>query len=1009
VFLVAVLTVLGVWAYTVVPASIFPTMSFARVDVVADAGDLPPDRIRIAVAQPLERAFNGLPSVVRVFSTSAQGNAEIIVEFDPNTDVQVDLQRTFGAIASVRASLPATVNVDATIINPNSEPILSYAFVAHDLSQTVVRELLQTNLVPAFYGTPGLARMLVVGGPEREYHVDLDPGMLAAHGLTAADVTRALADANAVVSPGLVNAYSQRNVLVVDSRITDAAMLGRIVVSGSAHDATPLASLGQISLGVAPETLQVSFDAQHATVMNFYALPGADAVKMADAIEARMATLAPRLPAGIAVHRYWDQTTLVRDSQKSLRDAIALGALLAIIVIFAFLRNLRMTLIAGFVIPIAIAIVIFTIGRLGQTLNLMSVGGLAVAVGLIIDDAIVVIENIARSLHAARATHHKTEDARAFREEQRAIITQAMRELIAPMSASTLTTVVVFLPLTLLSGVSGFFFRTLAITLGTSLVVSLGLAIFVTPIIAEKLVRPASGESGETGFVANVLARYEPLLRWALDHRRVIYGASAGVLALTAVLLLRLPSDFLPALDEGQFEIKYLMPVGTTLEASDAAATAMERVVRADPAVAAVGRFNGIDTNGFSPTPAREGTIRVTLKPRGERDGYDVVSDRIRDAVQNAVPAASLDLHQILEDLINDISGAPAPIELTVRGPDQATLIAAANKTADTIGALPGVTDVFSGINYDDPTVRIAPNGARLAALGMNANDVADALGAVTQGTVATSVPAASMLVPVRVRLHEASMPVDARLLATPGGAVPLASIARATSDHLSSDVTEENGARVSRVTANVNGKSLSTVIGEMRAALAKTAFPPGFTWSIGGAYRAQQQSFREFGSVIAIAIVLVFFVMVATFRSYRLPLVILTAIPLALIGVAIGLFITNTPFNVSSFMGLLLLVGLIVKNGILLIDVANRRRAQGASIVDALVAAGRLRLRPIVMTTFAAIGGLLPLALGLGSGAEMERPLAIAVIGGLSTATLFTLIAIPVLYAGFAGREVNA
>lgn len=1004
IFLVAVLTVLGAWAYTAIPASIFPTMTFARVDVVADAGDLPPDRVRIAVAQPLERAFTGLPSVTRVRATSAQGNAELIVEFDPHTDVNTDLQRVFQGISSARSALPAGTNVDATIINPNSEPVVSYAFISHDLSQTVVHEMLAQNLVPQFYGIPGLARMLVVGGPQREYVVQLDASALSARGLSAADVTKALSEANTVVSPGVVNSYAQRNIIVVDSRLTTTQALGDVAIPVGTHDSVPLRALGTVKLGVAPLTNQMSFDADHAVAINFFALPGADAVKMADAVASRMAQLAPRLPGGVSIHKYWDQTTLIRESQKSLRDAIAIGAVLAILVILLFLRNLRMTLIAALVIPIAIAVVIFAIGRFGQTLNLMSVGGLAVAVGLIIDDAIVVIENIARHLHEQpRAAGESARDA------ARRVVPQAMRELIAPMTASTITTVVVFIPLALLSGVSGFFFRALAVTLATSLVVSLLLAIFVTPIIASVLVRPAPEPEADGGFVSSILSRYEPLLRWALTHRKTVYAASVAVLAITVVLLAGLPNDFLPALDEGQFEIAYRMPVGTTLQESDAAATQLEKVALADPAVSGVGRFTGIDTNGFSPTPPRTGTIRVTLKPKNQRAGYDEVSGRMRDAMQAAVPAAELDFHQILEDMINDMSGAPSPIEITLNGSDQATLIGAANDVADRLGKLDGVADVFSGVNYDDPSVRVAPIGSRLAALGMGTSDIADALGAATLGNVATQVSGGTQLVPVRVVVGDASSPLERRLLPTAAGAMPLGALARTTNDRASSDIVEQNGARIDIVTANYSGKSLSAIIDEIRGALNKAPLPPGYTWSIGGQYQAQQSSFREFASVIAIAIALVFFVMVATFRSYRLPLVILTAIPLALIGVALGLVITHTPFNVSSFMGLLLLVGLIVKNGILLIDVANRRRAEGASVEEALVTAGRLRLRPIVMTTFAAIGGLLPLALGLGSGAEMEKPLAIAVIGGLSTATIFTLVAIPVLYAGFAGRESHA
>jgi len=464
-----------------------------------------------------------------------------------------------------------------------------------------------------------------------------------------------------------------------------------------------------------------------------------------------------------------------------------------------------------------------------------------------------------------------------------------------------------------------------------------------------------------------------------------------------------LPSDFLPKLDEGQFEVTYTMPVGTTLAASDAAATTMERVALADPAVLTVGRFTGIDTNGFSPTQARTGTIRIRLKYQNRRPDYEEVSSRLRDAFSAAVPAAQLDFHQILEDMINDLSGSPAPLELTLYGPDQSTLIRLATEISDRIAKVANVADAFSGVQYDDPTLRIAPERARLSMLGVAASDVQSLVESTAQGSVATDVPSTTMMIPVRVEMYGSGA---SALVPTSAGAVPLSSLARVRSAGLSTDVTEENGERAMLITANVAGGSLSAAIAGMRRVLAATRLPPGYRITIGGAYQAQQQSFREFVSVIALAVVLVFFVMLIAFQSFRLPLVILTAIPLALIGVALGLFLTRTPFNVSSFMGILLLVGIVVKNGILLMDAANRRRQAGDSVNDALVTAGRMRLRPIVMTTFAAIGGLLPLALGLGAGSAMERPLAIAVIGGLSTATAFTLVVIPVLYAGIAGRR---
>jgi CzcA family heavy metal efflux pump len=1006
-FVVSVLVVLGVWAYTQTRAAIFPTMKFSRVDVVADSGELPPEQIHVAVGMPLERAFMGLPYVQRVTTTSAQGTAELVVQFDPKTDVQVDLQLVNEAVSNARSQLPPDTTIDSEVIYPQSEPILSYAFTSPLFSQTLLNEYAQLHIVPELYGAPGLWHVLLIGGAQREYHVALDPSALAAAHLTPGDVTNAIGAANDIEAVGISQAYSQRSALLVDSNVHDAAQLARIVVPTPQGPGVTLGSLGSITLGTAPPTDQMSFDATHGVGMSVYELPGTNTVALANDVKARMRALEATLPRGINVHTYWNATNVIVSSQDSLRDAILIGAVLAIGVIFLFLWDLRITAVAALVIPAAMAIAVLFIHFFGESLNIMSLGGLAIAVGLIIDDAIVVVEGIAHTLHDTPQI------------SVREAVAISMRRLIAPMSASTFATVVVFAPLGLLSGVPGAFFRALALTLSCALVVSLALAILVTPTLFRRFLagrergaalQPAQRHK-ERDTTSALNQGYEPILRWALQHRRAAYALGGGILIVTLVLLATLPTDFLPKLDEGQFEIAYQMPVGTTLAASDAAATQIERVVMSNPGVISVGRLTGIDTNGFSPTQARQGTIRVMLKPLGERPGFDTIANQLRDRIADVVPAALLDIHQILEDLINDVQGAPAPIEIVISGQDQETLVQSATRVADEISKVPGVEDAFSGVNQSDPTLRIEPNFELLARMGTDAPSLAQSLAAGAQGTVATQLPESTMLVPVRVAMAGAAgangaVPDTVDLAS---GSVPFSQLAHTSVDRAITDVTDINGIRSMIVTANTGAGSLSSIVTGLRRAIAAAKLPPGYVAHIEGAYQAQQQSFREFALVIGIALLLVFTAMLFAFKSFRQPLVILAAVPLAPIGVALGLTLTGTPFNVSSFMGLLLLIGLVVKNGILLIDAANRRRREGLDVTDALIGAGRERLRPILMTTFATIGGLLPLAFGVGTGAAMERPLAIAVVGGLSTATLFTLILIPVFYATFCATEEPA
>ncbi|HEY2474610.1 MAG TPA: efflux RND transporter permease subunit [Candidatus Cybelea sp.] len=982
--LAAVLTAAGVWAYLRTPASIFPEMHFSRIDVVVDAGDTPPEQMRAAATLPLERTFVGLPALSRVVATSARGASEFELQFDPRSDTATDLQYVNAAIAQARELLPAGATVQANIVNPQTEPILSYALTSNVLSQTLVREYAVRTLLPSLYGIPGLGRVLVVGGGQREYHVDLDPAALATAGVTAANVSDALAAANHVTAVGNLLGPSQLQTMLVDTGLTDATQLARVVVPAKDRSIT-VGSLGRVHLGIAPMTTQMAYNAQHGVAIQFYALPGADTVRLARTLSARFAALGPQMP-GIVARRYWDASDLIVASQRSLRDAIVVGALLALGVILFFLRDARMTLVAALVIPAAMAIAILAISLFGETLNIMSVGGLAVAVGLIIDDAIVVVEGIART----------REDAPELSTTEAIGVT--MDRLKRPMLASTLATVVIFIPLSLLGGVPGAFFRALALTLSCALLVSLALAFFVTPLLVQRIV--PEGESHVSGRAAfleehGLVLTWAHALRWALRNRGAVYAICAGVLIVTVGLLVLLPSDFLPRLDEGQFEIAYRMPVGTTLAASDAAALALERAVIADPAVEAEGRITGIDTNGFSPTPPRAGIMRVRLVDPNRRAPFETIADRLRTALNDVVPAAALDVHQILEDLINDVSGAPAPVQIVISGTDQATLAHLSDLVSDRVGSEGGLTDVASSIVQDDPTFRVVPDFAALARSGATPDAFLTNLAAATQGSVATDLATSTASIPVRVGIA--------------GVPLPLTQIASTSVDRSATDITEINGERVAIISANTTGRNLSSTIAGVRKALANVQFPPGYRYRIEGAYQAQQDSFRQFAVVIAIAIGLVFFTMLATFGSFRQPFVILAAVPLAPIGVALALWITRTPFNVASFMGLLLLVGLVVKNGILLVDAANRRRGEGEPMAEALAGAGHERLRPILMTTLATIGGLLPLAFGIGAGAAMEQPLAIAVVGGLSTATFFTLVLIPVLYSSLSRDETAA
>jgi len=988
-FVVAILAALGVWSYVKAPKSIFPQVSFSRIEIFAWAGNLPPEEMRAAVTHPLDVALEALP-VLETRSFTNQGTVELELDFDPDSDPRTDLLNVQAVIAAARPTLSAVSRIETVIQHPNMEPLVTYALTATSLSQAQLRHLVEQRVVPVFTGTHDLGRVTVFGGPDLEYRVSLDPEALLKAQTTVSEVARTIAEANSARAAGTIDQEDQSEVIFVGGALNDAASLGNVaVLDRSAGTFVPLRSLGHVELAAGPALQQASFDVQHAVLVSAYPVIGADSVSLERDLEARAPRLLDGLPTDVRVTKYWDQTRLILASQKSLRDAILVGTLLALVVIYGFLRDFGMTLVAAAIIPVAMSITILVVERAGMPLSLMSLGGLAIAVGLIIDEVIVVIESIAREISESPAQPRGKAISRATGRIARALI------------ASTAANVVVFLPLGLLTGIPGFFFRALAITLAVALVVSILLSLGVAPALTELLLSRARPH--RRGLFA-IEPLYAQLLRWALRHRVIVYIAAVGILGATVAVFLRLESDFLPALEEGQFEIAYTLPPGTSLAASDRVLNAMEKIIVADPAVAHEGRLTGVDTDGYEPTPQNAGTIRVMLREHGNIK-FDDVADRLRDAFTKLVPGADLEFHQLLEDQLNDLSGAPEPIQLEVTGPDQRQLISISHVLMHGLSRIDGLVDTFDGIVVDNQTIRVTPKITGQAPVSIG--DLSEALSARVSGIVAGRMKDGDATIPVRVGLSgDLGGPLDAIGIPTQSGSRSLADLAAIGAPEWSTEIFERNGARRLLLTSDVEDVNLSALIPEIQAAISSVRLPAGYHISIGGAYQEQQASFQEFSRVLGIAVLLVFLVLLATFNSFRVPFIILATIPLSPIGVLLALWLTGTPINVSSFMGLLLLVGIVVRNGILLIDAANRRRGEGAQLTEALLGAGAERLRPILMTTFAAIGALLPLAVGIGSGSEMLIPLAIAVIGGLSTATAFTLVLIPVLYAAYASGD---
>jgi CzcA family heavy metal efflux pump len=999
-----VLVILGLASISSLPMSIYPKVGFARVVVVAQNGEMPPRQVQQNITRHLEQPLSTIPGARLVQGNSAQGAAQISVTFDPTIDVNLDLQRVNASLAQHRVDLPPGTVTEAQIVNPNIFPVLGYTLVVPGKSLTDTRNLAEYAIKPTLTGIQGVAQIKTVGGPQRELWVSVDPRKIASLKLTVDKVGDAIAKSNQVTSVGHFNSFAQRQIVLVSGALKSAVDIENVVVESRNGTPITVGDVASVHEALEPKTSLVSAQGRDAVLVNVYAQPGGNISQIYRDVDATLQRTAASLEPGTQIKPYWNQAILVDDAIKNLRDAILIGALLSVLVMWFFLGSIRSTLVAASVIPLTMGIGFFFMKIFDQGLNLMTLGALAIGVGLVIVDAIFVVENIWRHLQNG--------------EDRVTAVRKAMAEIATPMIGSTVTTIVVFAPMALLSGVTGAFFIALSITLTIALALSLFFALYITPLLSAYILKavpagsaPARRHMGQRT-MDWLLSKYEPALLWLLHRRKVAYAISAAVLLATFLMARTLGTDFMPDMDEGAFEFNFTMPPGTSLEETDRALKQVEGVIASNPNVLSYGRLTGLDPSGFFPAPQNAGNIRATLLERDRRkDSIDTVFDDIRSKVADKVPVLKFTITQILQDLLNDLSNAPSTIEIKIFGNDQATLMKLADQVDGRMKKVPGVVDDFNGVVFSNPNtlVRLRPlSGSRA---GFTTDSFTAAVQGGLNGNVVTTIPTLPVQTPVRVRYdlpwNQGIGDLQTMPLVAPNGSTyTLGALADVQPFGFTTELNEENLQQVVRVTGNVSDRDLGSTISDIRAALSDLPLPPGYRLAYGGRFALQQQSFKEFGMAIGVAILLVFITMVFEFRNYRIPLVIISSVPLSLFGVAIALKVTHIPLNVSSFMGLILLVGGVVKNGILLFDEVDKLRAEGKSVEAAMIEAGRMRMRPIIMTTLTSLLGVVPLALGLGAGSEMQKPLAVATLGGLIFSTFFTLLLMPAFYASIRGRS---
>jgi CzcA family heavy metal efflux pump len=978
----ALLAVLGIACAYGMPSGIYPEIEFPRVVVVARSGGATPDVFLTQVTRPLEQTLSSTLGLERIRSKTIRGATEIGLQFSPDTDMWRALQMVESKVTEARGALPPDSEIIVEKVTTGSFPIVTFN-VSGALDPRDLRELSDLIVRPALANVPGVGRIDVVGGDVREYEVILDPDAVAALRLNADDVAATLRTSLSLRPVGRVQRGLQLVTVLGDAQPRTLAELRDLPIATSPTGGIiPLSAIAEVVEGAEDRTIRVGGPRGNTVAISVARLPGASTPEVVDRALAAINALKPSLPAGAFIDPVYDQANLVRDAMGSVRDAILLGIVLCAAVIALFLRDLRAGVQAALSVPLTLAITFVCMKVAHQTLNLMSLGGMAVAIGLVVDDAIVIVEAIA---------HHRDRGKSPL--EAAALGTS---ELAPAVIGTTLTTVVVLVPLSFLSGIVGDFFRALAFTLTAAVLISLVVALTLIPLSGVGPGKPSAAprvpcwQRAYERFSAGVLRR--PALSIVVLLTSLVVGV---------VIFPRLERGFLPTMDEGAFVLDYYLPAGTALDTTDGFARQIEHELAATPEVLTFSRRLGAELGPAAATQLNRGDVMVRLRANSKRGYEEVVAD-VRGRLAKKHPEIRVEFVQVLQDVLNDLAGSPRPVEVKLFGPDYARLNQLGDQLAAQITHIDGVVDVYAGHEHEVPELRFRAARDTLARVGVTPDDFDTQLETALKGNIVGAMRRFDRLINIRVRypnparfdpLRMPDLPfaVQNRTLTFRGLGAPEFGTTAA-------ELTHEALQPMVAVSADHEARDLGAIADDVARVVSQLRLPSGYRAALAGQIEGQRATLRNLSLVAGFAALLVLTVLAAQFRYLRFAFLVLGLVPLAIVGAFLGLLVTRTPLNASSLMGTVLLVGLVVKNGVLLLEEAEKRFVSGDTPEAAIAAAAERRLRPVLMTTVATLAGLLPLALGVGAGADLQKPLAVAVIFGLVSSTVATLGILPAL-----------
>ncbi|RFS26909.1 AcrB/AcrD/AcrF family protein [Chitinophaga silvatica] len=974
----------GLFAYSKMQTALFPEITFPKIKIIADAGLQPVDKMMITVTKPMENVIKQVPGLQYIRSTTSRGTCEISAFLDWNTNINLCLQQIESKIGQVRNQLPPGLQVTVEKMNPSILPVMGYTLESHSRTPIEMKLLANYTIKPFLSQVAGVSEIRIIGGKTKEYWLQLDQQKMISAGVTTDVISSSLAATNFILSNGYLSDYKFLYLTVTDATVHTLDDLKNIVIKTAGGRVIRLQDVAEVAVKEAVEYTRINANGKDAVLVAVIKQPTANLIQLSGDMETKVSELRKTLPKDVTIQPYYQQSDFVQNSVRSVADSLWIGLFLAIIVAIIFLRSFTASLTILITIPVTLGLTLIVLYAVGYTLNIMTLGALAAAIGLIIDDAIVVVEQIHR-------THEEHPD-----EENKILVKKAINYLFPAMIGSSISTIVIFIPFILMTGVAGAYFKVLTDTMIITLVCSFFVTWIGLPVIYLFFTK------GKKISKTQVPAHHVKTQRWVSFF---IYRPWISILigisfcAIIYLILPKLHTGFLPEMDEGSIVLDYASPPGTTLEETDRMLRQVEKLILQVPEVATYSRRTGTQM-GFFITEPNTGDYLIQLKKNRTRSTDEVISE-IRQKVESTQPALRIDFGQVIGDMLGDLMTSVQPIEIKIFGDDQQKLKELSKQVAVLVSGVQGTADVFDGIVIAGPSVIIQPDFAKLSLYGLTPAAFQQQVQTGLEGNVVGAVQEKEQLTPMRMlypgNTRQSLTSINNLKIFLPSGALlPISALADIKTTAGDAEIQRENLQSMGVVTGRLENRDLGTVIQEIRQTLdSKLAIPAGYHISYGGAYAEQQNSFRELLTILIIASLLVFGVILFLFREFKVAFTILIISVLGIAGCYMALFLTGTPLNVGSYTGLIMIVGIIGENAIFtFLQFKESLHSQGAD--SAIIYSISTRLRPKLMTALGAIIALLPLALGIGTGAQLHQPLAIAVIGGFIAALPLLLIVFP-------------